>query len=683
MNYDRKQYTDAQLIHLYKELLWPRMIEEKMLVLLRQGKISKWFSGIGQEAISVGATQAMQPNEWVMPLHRNLGVFTSRGMPLHKLYKQWQGSQDGYSKGRERSFHFGSKAHYICGMISHLGPQLAVAAGAALAYKLCNTTPYSAGSTEHTTEHYNHTNTVANSAVTLAFTGDGGTSEGDFHEALNVAAVWQLPVIFIIENNGYGLSTPTSEQYACEQLVQRAAGYGIQGVRIDGNNILEVYNSIQGVRAYCHTHSKPYLIECMTFRMRGHEEASGVKYVPPELIAQWQLKDPITNYEQYLTQLGVITADAIAHIKHEYTLTIESELAIGNNSPAIVVHTQAELQDVYHPYTQPNDVICSTAPHTTLKYYEAIKQAMHQALALDAKLILMGQDVAEYGGAFKLTEGFVEIFGKHRIRNTPICESAIVGIALGLSLQGYTSIMEMQFADFATVGFNQIVNNLAKLHYRWGQAASVVIRMPTGGGVGAGPFHSQSNEAWFTKVPGLIVVYPSNPYDAKGLLLAAIANPNPVLYFEHKALYRSITGNVPNAYYQVPIGIANPIQVGTHISIITYGQGVHWAIAQAQAMPHISMYILDLRSLAPIDYDAVILAVKQTGKVLLLTEDTTIGSIASELSAYITEHCFEYLDAPIIRCGSLETPIPFNTALEQNYMASARLQQAIEQLHNY
>jgi 2-oxoisovalerate dehydrogenase E1 component len=695
MNFDRKNVTNEELLKLYKGLLWPRMIEEKMLVLLRQGKISKWFSGIGQEAISVGVTMAMQNNEWIFPLHRNLGVFTSREMPLHKLFKQWQGSQDGYSKGRERSFHFGSKEHYICGMISHLGPQLALADGVALAYSLS----FGEGRGE----------------VSLAFTGDGGTSEGDFHEALNVAAVWNLPVIFIIENNGYGLSTPTNEQYRCKNLVDRAKGYGMEGVRIDGNNILEVYDTIKGVREYCAKNKKPYLIECMTFRMRGHEEASGVKYVPQHLFDEWKTKDPISNYERYLKTVGVLNDTIIEQIKSAYKNKIESELEIGFNSPAIVVDTEKELEDVYSPPTPQGGILqtskgdantikfknLETKTKTQLashipssgggeaKYFEAIKQAMQLSLRQHPNLIIMGQDIAEYGGAFKLTEGFVEEFGKERIRNTPICESAIVGIALGLSLEGYKSIMEMQFADFATVGFNQIVNNLAKIHYRWGQNADVVIRMPTGGGVGAGPFHSQSNEAWFTKVPGLKVVYPATAYDAKGLLIAAINDPNPVLFFEHKALYRSVSDVVPAEMYEVEIGKAKVVQQGTDVSIITYGQGVHWAKqltienGQLKMDNTSSNEILDLRTLSPLDYDAIKATVQKTGKVLLLTEDTTIGSIASELSAWINENCFEYLDAPVMRCGSLETPIPFNTELEKNYMANARLAAMVEKLMKY
>ncbi len=686
MNFDRKNLSNETLLQLYRSLLWPRMIEEKMLVLLRQGKISKWFSGIGQEAISVGATLAMQNNEWIFPLHRNLGVFTSRDMPLHKLFKQWQGSQDGYSKGRERSFHFGSKQHFICGMISHLGPQLALADGTSLSYKLKN----------------EKINNESAAQVSLAFTGDGGTSEGDFHEALNVAAVWDLPVIFIIENNGYGLSTPTNEQYRCENLVDRAKGYGMEGVRIDGNNILEVFDTIKGVREYCAINQKPYLIECMTFRMRGHEEASGVKYVPTHLFDEWKLKDPISNYENYLKEIGLLNDVTIEKIKLEFKNKIENELEIGFDSPDIIVDTQSELDDVYKKLEEKksNFEFSNFELQTSnLKYYEAIKQAMHQSLQQHPNLIIMGQDIAEYGGAFKLTEGFAEEFGKHRIRNTPICESAIVGIALGLSLEGYKSIMEMQFADFATVGFNQIVNNLAKIHYRWGQNADVVIRMPTGGGVGAGPFHSQSNEAWFTKVPGLKVVYPATAYDAKGLLIAAINDLNPILFFEHKALYRSVSDAVPTEMYEVEIGKANLIQEGNDISIITYGQGVVWAKeivkkfeekntksetnASKFEIKNSSFDVLDLRTLAPLDYEAIAATVKKTGKVLLLTEDTTIGSIASELSAWITENCFQYLDAPVMRCGSLETPIPFNTELEKNFMANARLEAMVEKLLNY
>jgi 2-oxoisovalerate dehydrogenase E1 component len=671
MQFNKKLLSNTELIQFYKAILLPRMIEEKMLVLLRQGKISKWFSGIGQEAISVGVIQALQQNEWVMPLHRNLGVFTGRNMPLSKLFMQWQGNKDGYSKGRERSFHFGSKEHHICGMISHLGPQLAIADGVALAHKL-----------------------KGEDKVSVAFSGDGGTSEGDFHEALNTAAVWDLPVIFVIENNGYGLSTPVNEQYRCFSLVDKAKGYGMEGIRIDGNNLLEVYDTIKGVREYCIQNQKPYLIECMTFRMRGHEEASGVKYVPPELFELWAKKDPVKNYEQYLLDENILTTGDIEKIKAETKEHIESELKIAGEAKPMVVNIAEEIKDVYAPSSvlsrEPSvkqyTYGVTTHSHLTTqekRFIDGIKEGLYQSMQQHSNFILMGQDIAEYGGAFKITEGFVNDFGKARVRNTPLCESAIVGAALGLSLAGYKSMMEMQFADFATVGFNQIINNLAKIHYRWGQNADVVIRMPTGGGVGAGPFHSQSNEAWFVKTPGLKVVYPSTPMDAKGLLIAAINDPNPVLYFEHKALYRSVSGYVPEEYYEVQIGKARTVQHGDDITIITYGAGVHWAMDYAGKNKNISIEILDLRTLLPLDYDAIEEAVSATGKVLLLHEDTLIGGIGSEVAAWIAEHCFKYLDAPVMRCASLDTPIPFNLELEKNFMAYSRLGDCVQNLMNY
>ncbi|MDB5191267.1 MAG: dehydrogenase, partial [Segetibacter sp.] len=647
---------------IYKALLLPRAIEEKMLVLLRQGKISKWFSGIGQEAISVGTTLALDLDEWLMPLHRNLGVFTSRNMPLRKLFMQWQGNKEGYSKGRERSFHFGSKEHHICGMISHLGPQLAIADGVALAHKLRK-----------------------ENKVSVAFTGDGGTSEGDFHEALNVAAVWDLPVIFIIENNGYGLSTPVYEQYRCENLVDRAKGYGMEGVRIDGNNVLSVYDTIKGVRDYCIKSQKPYLIECMTFRMRGHEEASGVKYVPSHLFDEWAKNDPLKNYEHFLRQESILTEDDISTLKEEVKTYIESELQEAYNASPMEPNTEEELNDLYAP-CQPTSFISTDELEDSkreLRVIDAIKEGLHQSMEQHPNLILMGQDIAEYGGAFKITEGFVDKFGKERVRNTPLCESAIVGSGLGLSLQGFKSVMEMQFADFVTVGFNQIINNLAKIYYRWGQNADVVVRMPTGGGVGAGPFHSQSNEAWFVHTPGLKVVYPSTPADAKGLLIAAINDPNPVMFFEHKALYRSVSGTVPEDYYEIEIGKAKHVMQGNDVSIITYGIGVHWATDYAKQNPSYSIDLLDLRTLLPLDYEAIDESVKRTGKVLILHEDTLIGGIGGELSAWINEHCFEHLDAPVLRCASLDTPVPFNVELEKKFMAKSRLDEYVQKLLNY
>ena len=675
MQFYRNDLPEETLIDLYKKLLLPRLIEEKMLLLLRQGKISKWFSGIGQEAISVGATYALQPDEWIMPLHRNLGVFTGRNMPLHKLFQQWQGAEDGYTKGRERSFHFGSKEHFICGMISHLVPQLAIADGVALSYKLKN-----------------------EQKISLAFTGDGGTSEGDFHEALNVAAVWNLPVIFIIENNGYGLSTPVAEQYRCKNLTDKAVGYGMEGVQIDGNNILAVYETVKGVRDYCIKNQKPYLIECMTFRMRGHEEASGTKYVPKEMFEQWIEKDPIKNYEHFLIEEKILDNLSVAAVRNETKEYIETELQQTSNAAAETrkrfVHTNknfhSELQDVYasveEVVTEFKKKSRFSSPENMdrpLRFIDAIKEGLHQSMLQHSNLILMGQDIAEYGGAFKITEGFVNEFGKNRVRNTPLCESAIVGAALGLSLENFKSVMEMQFADFVTVGFNQVINNLAKIHYRWGQNADVVIRMPTGAGVGAGPFHSQSNEAWFVHTPGLKVVYPSTPYDAKGLLIAAINDPNPVMYFEHKALYRSITGNVPAEYYEVEIGKARQVRAGHDVSIITYGMGVIWAAEYADAHPEISIDILDLRTLLPLDYKAIRASVNNTGKVLVLHEDTLIGGVGGEVAAWIGQNCFEFLDAPVMRCASLDTPVPFNIELEKSFLAKSRLDEMIQKLINY
>ncbi|MEO6221480.1 MAG: dehydrogenase E1 component subunit alpha/beta, partial [Ginsengibacter sp.] len=662
MQFNRNDLSGETLIELYRKLLLPRMIEEKMLLLLRQGKFSKWFSGIGQEAISVGATFALQPDEWIMPLHRNLGVFTTRNMPLQKLMKQWQGDEDGYSKGRERSFHFGSKEHFICGMISHLGPQLAIADGVSLSYKL-----------------------KKEQKVSVAFTGEGGTSEGDFHEALNVAAVWDLPVIFIIENNGYGLSTPVSEQYRCKNLVDKACGYGMESIQIDGNNIITVYETIKRVREYCIKNQKPYLVECMTFRMRGHEEASGTKYVPKEMFEQWLKKDPIKNFERFLIEEKLLTNLAIAEIRNEFKELI-NPLSNGEGKSNISISSGKELEDVYAPVlnsaikqnvSSGKEAQQITSVEKQHRFVDAVSQGLHQSMVQHPNLILMGQDIAEYGGAFKITEGFLNKFGKERVRNTPLCESAILGTALGLSLEGFKSVIEMQFADFVTVGFNQIINNLAKIHYRWGHNAQVVIRMPTGAGVGAGPFHSQSNEAWFAHTPGLKVVYPSTPHDAKGLLIAAINDPNPVMYFEHKALYRSLTGPVPEEYYEVEIGKARHVRSGNDVSIITYGMGVIWASEYADTHPEISIDILDLRTLLPLDYKAIRASVNNSGKVLVLHEDTLTGGIGGEVSAWIGQNCFEFLDAPVMRCASLDTPVPFNPELEKNFLAKSRLDKMI------
>lgn len=657
LTYDRSAFSDEALLKLYRGLLLPRLIEEKMLILLRQGKISKWFSGIGQEAISVGATLALHPDELLFTMHRNLGVFTSREVPLERLFAQWQGKGLGFTKGRDRSFHFGAMDYRIVGMISHLGPQLSLAAGVALANKLSH-----AGQ------------------VSLAFTGEGGTSEGEFHEALNTAAVWQLPVLFVIENNGYGLSTPTSEQYRCEQLADRAKGYGMRAEVIDGNNILEVYETFTRLSAELRENPEPVLVECRTFRMRGHEEASGTKYVPQELMDEWAQRDPLDNYERFLLQEGVLDTEASKAIRKAFKQQINEGLDKAYAEPAVTASLETELGDVYAPAAPAQKP--PQGPSTELRFVDAISKGLEAAMETHDNLVLMGQDIADYGGVFKITDGFTEKFGHDRVRNTPLCESAIIGIGLGLSLKGYKAMVEMQFADFVSCGFNQIVNNLAKLHYRWGQNADVVIRMPTGGGVGAGPFHSQSNEAWFFHTPGLKIVYPSTPEDAKGLLLASFEDPNPVLYFEHKALYRRLTAEVPDGYYTTPIGKARLAAEGGEVSVITYGMGVHWALEVCAEMG-VEADILDLRTLLPLDYDAIRATVQKTNRVLLLHEDTQTGGIGGELSAYISEHLFEHLDAPVLRAGSLDTPVPFSTVLEEQFLPKARFRAQLERLLSY
>ncbi|SFU19756.1 2-oxoisovalerate dehydrogenase E1 component [Algoriphagus locisalis] len=657
--FDRKNLSDQTLLELYESLIVPRRIEEKMLILLRQGKISKWFSGWGQEAISIGVVNALQADEFILPMHRNLGIFTGRNMPLDRLFAQFQGKLSGFTKGRDRSFHFGSIEHHVVGMISHLGPQLAIADGIALADKLSQ-----------------------EKKVTVVFSGDGASSEGDFHEGLNVAAVWKLPVIFVVEHNGYGLSTPSEEQFAFKNFTDKGPGYGMETLRIQGNNVLEVYTAIKTLAEDIRQNPRPILVEAITFRMRGHEEASGTKYVPKQLMEDWSRLDPVENYERYLEEIGILDEKAKERINKKVKKAINDGLDVAFAEEAISPNLETELTDVYAPFAQEVISASENSPMSEKRLVDAISDGLRQSMEKYPNLILMGQDIGEYGGVFKITDGFKAQFGADRVRNTPLCESAIIGAGLGLSIKGYKAMVEMQFADFVSVGFNQIVNNLAKIHYRWGQQADVVIRMPTGAGMAAGPFHSQSNEAWFFHTPGLKIVYPSNPYDAKGLLNAAIEDPNPYLYFEHKGMYRSISSEIPDAYYTVEIGKAALAREGNQVSIITYGMGVHWALKAVEELG-ISADILDLRTLLPWDKEAIKATVKKTGKVIFLQEDCLNGGIGAEICAWISEHCFEYLDAPVMREGSLDTPVPFAPNLEKQFLPVERFTKKLKLLSEF
>lgn len=657
------ELPDDQLVALYRSLVLPRMIEEKMLNLLRQGKLSKWFSGIGQEAIAVGVTSALEADDFILPMHRNLGVFTTRGVDLAQLFRQLLGKAGGFTKGRDRTFHFGALEHRIVGMISHLGAMLPVADGLALAGQL-----------------------RGEKRVAATFTGDGSTSEGDFHEAVNLAAVWKLPVLFIIENNQYGLSTPASEQYACKELADKAVGYGIEGRVVDGNDLLAVHAAVTEAAGRAREGLGPTLLEFKTFRMRGHEEASGTAYVPKELFVEWAAKDPVARFESLLLERKVITAKEIAAIRAAFKAQIDDLADEALALPVPSSTAERELADVYAPSQlvpeEPSFTAVSEAKE--LRYVDAVRDALREALAHDPRVVLLGQDIAEYGGAFKCTEGLAAEFGKSRVRNTPIIESGAVGAAMGLALDGFVPMLEMQFGDFVTCGFNQIVNNLAKTHYRWGARLPVVLRLPVGGGMGAGPFHSQNMEAWFTQVAGLKVIAPATPFDAKGLLLSAFEDGNPVLFLEHKGLYRSAKGPVPAGHYTLPMGEARIARPGTDATVVTYGVGVVWALQAAETLAEegFSVEVIDLRTLLPWDVATVTASVRKTSKALVLHEAPVTGGFGGEIAATLSAECFQDLDAPVLRLGGLDMPVPFSKALEEIFMPKGRLLDSLRSLLN-
>lgn len=639
----------------------PRTIENKMLNYLRQGKISKWFSGIGQEAISVGATYALKDDDIILPMHRNLGVFTTRDVNLEQLFCQLMGKDGGFTKGRDRSFHFGLPSKNIIGMISHLAAMLPVAVGYGLASKL-----------------------KKQKRVILSFTGDGSTSEGDFHEAVNLAAVWQLPVIFLIENNGYGLSTPSKEQFKCKKLSDKAIGYGIKGLTIDGNDVLEVYKTITNIAKELRNGGGPVIVEALTFRMRGHEEASGTDYIPKSLFDKWSKKDPILSFKKYLETKKILNKKEQEKIDKKIAEMIDPSFEYAFNSNEPESDETNELNDVFKVYEFKK--IDSSNSKVEKRYVDAISETLNTIMQKDKKTIIMGQDISEYGGVFKITKDFLENFGADRVRNTPIIESGILGASIGLALEGYKPIVEMQFADFVSCGFNQITNNIAKTYYRWNESLNITIRMPYGGGMAAGPFHSQSPESWFFHTPGLKIVAPSTPQDAKGLLNASINDPNPVLYFEHKYMYRSVKGMVSENDFNIEIGKANIKKSGSDLSVITYGMGVHWALDVAKKLETegINIEVLDLRSLLPWDKELVEKSLTKTNRALILHEANLTGGIGAEISAYIAEHCFKFLDAPVIRVASIDTPIPFASKIEKEiYLPVNKIEQKIYELLNF
>lgn len=676
--------ASARLLR-YAYMKLARDFDARFENLLLTGRVSKWYSEVGNEATTVPAGLALEPGDALCTLHRDLGAILAvyldagRIFPgfdfgavdpqkpepvaiLRRLACQLLGKGDGFSQGVERSFHYGYLAPdediLHVGMISHLGSMIPVAAGCAFAFQQ-----------------------DGSDRVAINFIGEGGTSTGDFHEGLNMAAVWKLPLILVIENNRYAFSTPADLQYAAEKLSDRGVGYGIAAGTVDGNDPDAMAEAYDRAVARARRGDGPTLIEAMLGRMRGHSEGDdSLKVVPKEDLERYVAADPVPGYRRRILDEGVADEATVERLEQRVKDLVEE--AIGQALEASPPTAETARRAVFAPVPEPSPVGPSASgpvSETMLEdarestYVEAVTRALWEEMERDEKVVLLGQDIGVFEGAFRVTRGFHERW-PHRVFDTPIAESGTIGIAVGASLLGYRPVVEMQFADFVSCGFNQLVNVAAKLFYRWQIPCPLVVRLPSGGGAGAGPFHSQNPEGWFAHTGGLKVVCPATAHDALGLLKASIRDPNPVLFFEHKFLYRRIKEKLTSAPGETDgvgrLGEAAIRREGTDLTLVAYGASVWAALDAARELETegISAEVVDLRTLVPFDEETVLASVKKTSRVLIVHEDQLTAGFGAEVAARVADGGFTDLDAPVRRVAYPDRPSPFAKALEQELL---------------
>ena len=645
-----------RLIDWLYQMLLIRAFEETVEQLYAAGKMhGTMHLYIGQEAVAVGAIAALRPDDYITSTHRGHGHAIAKGQDLRAMLAELLGKETGVCRGRGGSMHLADLERGNLGANGIVAGGIPVAVGAGLSIRM-----------------------QGQDRVVLCFFGDGAANHGNFHEGLNMAAIWRLPVVFLCENNQYAMSMAVRRAMAVPRVADRAVAYGIPGETVDGMDVVAVYRAVRAAVERARRGEGPTLIEAITYRYRGHSKSDRQVYRTKDEVQAWMARDPIARLREALIARGWLSEAEAAALEERAREAVAEALraAEGDPEPEVAQLTEGVYaEDPLFPPRWIRQAFGSEVPveppagTRELSYAEALREAMAQAMAADERVFLMGEDIGVYGGAFGVTQGLIERFGPERVRDTPISENTIVGAGVGAALTGMRPIVEMQFMDFVTLAMEQTVLQAAKVRYMFGGKARVplVLRLPGGSGTGAAAQHSESLEAWFVHVPGLKVVAPATPYDAKGLLLAALADDNPVIFVEHKLLYRT-RGLVPEEPYLVPLGKAAVRRPGRHLTIVAYSIAVLRALEAAErlAAEGIEAEVIDLRTLKPYDAETVIASVKKTGKLLIVHEAPLLGGFGGELAAAVAQsEAFAYLEAPIVRLGGADVPIPYHPRLER------------------